>query len=171
MTFTENFQGLIPEARKPATRLGVADGSGGHAKLSLDQILTQSLDDGGCCLSRHDDTMPRNLASIKPNDPLLRQESWRATIRAMGKDEKPFADIAERLLWHRTFEGLTQKEYATKAGLTRNQLSNWETGDSRLSLDGALALRRTYGLSLDFIYEGNAETLPMTLRAAWLGRS
>jgi len=86
------------------------------------------------------------------------------------KDDRPFGDIADRLIWHRTFEGLDQKAYAERAGLKRAQLSNWETGSYRLSLDGALALRATYGLSLDFIYAGNAETLPMTLRAAWLER-
>lgn len=85
-------------------------------------------------------------------------------------DERPYADIAARLVWHRSFEGLDQEAYAKRAGLKRAQLSNWETGSYRVSLDGALALRATYGLSLDFIYAGNAETLPMTLRAAWLGR-
>lgn len=86
------------------------------------------------------------------------------------KEDRPFGDIADRLIWHRSVEGLDQAPYAEKAGLKRAQLSNWETGNYRLSLDGALALRETYGLSLDFIYTGNADTLPMTLRAAWLER-
>ena len=64
--------------------------------------------------------------------------------------------------------GLDQKQYAEGAGLKRSQLSNWEAGNTRLSLDGALALRRTYGLSLDFMYEGIADTLPMALRSAWI---
>lgn len=82
----------------------------------------------------------------------------------------PFGDIAERIRWHRRLEQLDQLEYAVRAGLTRTQLSNWETGKSRISIDGALALRRTYGLSLDFIYEGIADALPMTLRVAWRDR-
>lgn len=64
--------------------------------------------------------------------------------------------------------GMTQKEYAAKAGLKRAQLNNWESGDYRVSIDGARALRRTYGLSLDFIFEGIADALPMTLRNALL---
>ncbi|WP_407691903.1 helix-turn-helix transcriptional regulator [Pseudooceanicola sediminis] len=88
----------------------------------------------------------------------------------MTTDARPFSDIAERIRWHRSLEGLTQDEYAQKAGLKRAQLNNWETGKLRLSLDGALALRRTYGLSLDFMYEGIADALPMTLRVAWRDR-
>jgi len=85
----------------------------------------------------------------------------------MDLSGKPFGDIAARLRWHRALEGLEQKEYAEKAGLKRSQLSNWESGDYRLSLDGARSLRRTYGLSLDFMFEGIDDALPMTLRAAW----
>ena len=85
-------------------------------------------------------------------------------------DEKPHGDIAERVRWHRALEGLGQDAYAKKAGLKRAQLNNWESGDYRLSLDGALALRRTFGLSLDFMYEGIDDALPMTLRRAWRDR-
>lgn len=83
---------------------------------------------------------------------------------------KPFADIADRLKWHRNSLGLTQEEYAEAIGVKRSRYSRWEAGSDRLSLDGALALRRKYGLSLDFLYEGNADALPMTLRNAWIER-
>lgn len=85
----------------------------------------------------------------------------------MAVKEKPFEDIAGRLRWHRDLEGLTQLEYARQIGVKRNTLNNWESGDYRLSLDGALALRKRYGLSLDFMYEGIDDALPMTLRRAW----
>lgn len=81
--------------------------------------------------------------------------------------DRPFSDIADRIKWHRTLEGLTQDDYAKRAGLKRTQLKNWENGDYRLSLDGALALRKTYGLSLDFLFCGIDDALPMTLRKAW----
>ena len=86
------------------------------------------------------------------------------------QDDAPFSDIAARIRWHRALEGLKQADYATKAGIKRSQLSNWESGQQRISIDGALALRETYGLSLDFIYEGIDDALPMTLRAAWRDR-
>ena len=82
--------------------------------------------------------------------------------------DKPFSDIADRIRWHRDLLGLTQKEYAAKAGLNRAQLNNWESGDFQVGLAGARALRKTYGLSLDFIYEGDVQTLDMTLRKALL---
>lgn len=88
----------------------------------------------------------------------------------MSESLKPYADIAERLLWHRTLEGLNQAEYAAEIGRKRSVYSLWEAGSHRLSLDGALALRRRWGLSLDFMYEGIDDALPMTLRRAWRER-
>lgn len=85
----------------------------------------------------------------------------------MTDNDRPFADIAARLKWHRDIEGLTQDQYAAKIGMKRPRYSLWEAGTHRLSLDGALALRRRFGLSLDFMYEGIDDALPMTLRNAW----
>ncbi|WP_424976590.1 helix-turn-helix domain-containing protein [Dinoroseobacter sp. S124A] len=82
--------------------------------------------------------------------------------------KRPFADIAARLRWHRVeFEGLQQAEYAAKAGIGRTALSNWETGDKRVSIDAAMRLRLVYGTSLDWLYCGDAESLPASLRRAW----
>ena len=86
----------------------------------------------------------------------------------MTKDERPFSEIARRIKWHRALIALDQKNYAQKLGVTRSSLNNWESGDYRLSLDGALSMRRTFGLSLDFMFEGIDDALPMTLRQAWL---
>ncbi len=85
----------------------------------------------------------------------------------MSDLDRPYADIAARLKWHRDLEGLTQDDYAAKIGMKRPRYSLWEAGTHRLSLDGALALRRRFGLSLDFMYEGIDDALPMTLRNAW----
>lgn len=63
---------------------------------------------------------------------------------------------------------MTESEYAAKAGLKRAQLNNWESGDFQVGLAGARALRNTYGLSLDFIYEGSLDALDMSLRKAML---
>ena len=82
--------------------------------------------------------------------------------------KKPYYDTAARIRWHRNLLGITQAEYAEKAGLNRAQLNNWESGDFQVGLAGARKLRNTYGLSLDFIYEGEAQALDMTLRKALL---
>lgn len=105
------------------------------------------------------------MATVKPFDSASHQISWHDRHSGMS-DDAPYADIAERIRWHRALEGLNQLEYARLAGVKRSQLSNWETGQQRVSIDGALALRRTYGLSLDFIYEGIDDALPMSLRQA-----
>jgi len=115
----------------------------------------------------HADYMTRNLSSVKTSERIFRQIFCHAIIAGMADTEKPFADIADRIRWHRAIEGVNQADYAARAGLKRAQLNNWEGGDYRLSIDGALALRKTYGLSLDFMYEGIDDALPMTLRKAW----
>lgn len=102
-------------------------------------------------------------ANITP----LRQLSWQTTIWAMEDKPRPFIDIAERIKWHRELMRLSQADYAASIGVKRSALSLWEAGAHRLSLDGALALRTKYGLSLDFMYEGIDDALPMTLRNAW----
>lgn len=88
----------------------------------------------------------------------------------MSNDARPYGDIAERLLWHRNLLGLSQQEYAEKIGTKRSAYSLWEAGSHRLSLNGALALRQRFGLSLDFMYAGIDDALPMTLRNAWRDR-
>ena len=84
--------------------------------------------------------------------------------------DKPFSDQANRLLWHRNLLALSQIEYATKAGLKRAAVNNYESGDFQIGLAAARALRSTYGLSLDFIYEGVTDALPMNLRNALLDK-
>jgi transcriptional regulator with XRE-family HTH domain len=85
----------------------------------------------------------------------------------MENTPRPYSDIAERIKWHRATLKLKQDTYAESIGIKRSALSLWEAGTHRLSLDGALALRTKYGLSLDFMYEGIDDALPMTLRNAW----
>lgn len=88
----------------------------------------------------------------------------------MEDKPRPFIDISERIRWHRSTVSMNQDEYARSIGVKRSALSLWEAGTHRLSLDGALALRSKYGLSLDFMYEGIDDALPMTLRNAWRDR-
>lgn len=77
---------------------------------------------------------------------------------------RPYEDIAARITWHRNLLGKNQSEYAEMIGVNRTALVNWESGRQRVSLDGALILRKKFGLSLDFIYEGIEDALPMSLR-------
>ncbi|WP_170785963.1 helix-turn-helix domain-containing protein [Ruegeria lacuscaerulensis] len=99
----------------------------------------------------------------------LRHDLKQKKLASMTSNKpRPFMDIAERLKWHReTIVGKIQQDYAESIGVKRSAYSLWEAGTQRLSLDGALAIRKKYDLSLDFLYEGNDAALPMTLRNAW----
>lgn len=110
------------------------------------------------------------LSPVKTDCGGLRQIFCPPTLSGMDLTDKPFGDIAERLRWHRDLMGMTQEDYAARINSKRAAINNWESGDYRLSLNGALALRRAFGLSLDFMYEGIDDALPMTLRNAWRER-
>jgi len=110
------------------------------------------------------------LSNCQANRTLFRQDTWQDIVVCMENTPRPYADIAERLKWHRNTQGLTQADYAATIHIKRSAFSLWEAGTHRLSLDGALALRSKYGLSLDFMYEGIDDALPMTLRNAWRDR-
>ncbi|WP_143540197.1 helix-turn-helix domain-containing protein [Rhodovulum sulfidophilum] len=112
-----------------------------------------------------------NIGTCQANISESCQLNWRGNMPAMTEKARPYIDIAQRLKWHReTIVGLSQADYAQSIGFKRSIYSLWEAGTHRLSLDGALALRSKYGLSLDFMYEGIDDALPMTLRNAWRDR-
>lgn len=115
-------------------------------------------------------SIPNFLDFVKPSDTALSEKPMRETLRLMGiTDDRPFGDIGLRLRWHRELLGMDQAEFTNRLpNVGRKAYSNWETGATRLSLNGALEIRHTYELSLDFMYEGIADALPMNLRQAWL---
>ncbi|WP_422073950.1 helix-turn-helix transcriptional regulator [Tranquillimonas rosea] len=139
-------------------------------KAGGDRLGAKLVSDFPDGLLAHAPVMTNYLSSGKTSERRFRQISCHAITKSMADDDKPYADIAERLIWHRNLEGLTQQQYAEKIGVKRATLNNWESGNYRLSLDGARALRRIYGLSLDFMIEGIDDALPMTLRRAWRER-
>lgn len=70
--------------------------------------------------------------------------------------------------WHREmYECMQQKEYSDRAGVGRTTLAAWETGDKRVSVDGAVRLRDAYGISLDWLYLADDNNLPSAIRQAW----
>lgn len=144
-----------------------------NAKCGTDCLCRQRVGDvvnGGLC---HSPEYAKSFSFRQANNALLRQLNWQSNIAGMQQDKpRPFSDIAERIKWHRetVLKCPRQEDYAQSIGVKRSALSLWEAGTHRLSLDGALALRSKYGLSLDFMYEGNDDALPMTLRNAWRDR-
>ncbi len=84
-------------------------------------------------------------------------------------DEINSKDIGDRLRWHRDLLGLTQEDYAELIQTERPIYGHWETGRNRLSINGGLRIRAKHGLTLDFLYTGDVNSLPLVLRHALRG--
>jgi transcriptional regulator with XRE-family HTH domain len=67
--------------------------------------------------------------------------------------------IAWRLKILRRKHGYTQAIIGEIAGVGRTAWGNYESGLRRIDLDAALALRRRFGVTLDWIYEGDWPSL------------
>jgi len=80
-------------------------------------------------------------------------------------------NIATRLEWLRDYHGLTWKEFAASINASSAKVSNWINGTGRLSIDGALSIREIYRVSLDFLYLGDASSLPLEMRKSWILRN
>lgn len=74
--------------------------------------------------------------------------------------------IAARLKLGRKALGLKSSELCKIAGIARNTYSQWENAKGRPPLDQARVLRRLFGFSLDWLYEGDRSGLPMKLVTA-----
>jgi transcriptional regulator with XRE-family HTH domain len=67
--------------------------------------------------------------------------------------------IAQRLIATREAFGLSQLEFAIRAGIPGNTYNQYERARSRPSLDFAVRLCEIYGLTLDWIYFGDIRGL------------
>lgn len=79
--------------------------------------------------------------------------------------------ISGRLKQTRLAMGLTQVAFAGGAGVAANTYNQWEKGKQRPDLDQAQALCDAYGLTLDWVYRGDASGLPYNLATLLLGRT
>jgi len=71
--------------------------------------------------------------------------------------------IATRLRDARMAINPNQSDFAKGAGLAQNRYNQYETGIRPLTLDAALKLRDAYGLSLDYLFRGDASMVPHAL--------
>lgn len=72
--------------------------------------------------------------------------------------------IGQRIRLVRTITGLTQEEFAKRAGLSREQINNYERGEKRPSINAAVAICEAHGLTLDYLYLGRLHTLSAEMR-------
>lgn len=68
--------------------------------------------------------------------------------------------VAARLERVRSILGMSKREFADRAGLTEQTYGPFENAKRPLSLEAAKKLRKTYGLSLEFMYFGITDALP-----------
>ena len=72
--------------------------------------------------------------------------------------------IARRLIQTRLALGYkTQSAFAEQIGIGSAQYSVFESAKRRISLGVALSIREKFGVSLDWIYRGDAAGLPASL--------
>lgn len=87
--------------------------------------------------------------------------------RPKGKKAAKRDPIALRLETTRVALGhKNQAEFAKGANLSQNRYNQYETGERRITIDAALKLKRKYGISLDWIYDGDRYGLPQGIRSA-----
>jgi len=79
---------------------------------------------------------------------------------------RPFKEIGERLLRLRLAmePALIQETFARKHGFRRSQYSMWEVGHRRIPPEEAITLVEAYLVSLDWIYLGRENFLPLAIR-------
>jgi transcriptional regulator with XRE-family HTH domain len=82
---------------------------------------------------------------------------------AKGVGEKSIAAIGRRLRLTREAMGLSQSEFAQRAGLSKNSYNQYEKGKQRPSLESAISLAETYRITLDWIYLGDNSGLKWEL--------
>lgn len=67
--------------------------------------------------------------------------------------------IGERLRAYRKAIGMSQVDFAGRAGVTPQAYNNWEKGRQRPELDSGIALALAHKIPLDWIYLGRASEL------------
>ena len=72
-------------------------------------------------------------------------------------------ELGGQIKRHRARLGLSQEELAEKIFVTRQSVSNWETGKTYPDLQSLLRLSELFGLSLDELIKGDIEIMKETI--------
>lgn len=70
--------------------------------------------------------------------------------------------MKEKLIALRKKAGLSQQELAEKLDVTRQAVSRWEVGTALPTTENLLALRKLYGVTLDYLVDDAVESPNMT---------
>ena len=85
----------------------------------------------------------------------------KASAKAMS--QQGLEAIAARLRALRAAVAPSQAEFCRRLGVATNTWNQYEKGNSRPDLDHATKIARTFGVTLDWIYLGDASGLPHAL--------
>ena len=66
-------------------------------------------------------------------------------------------EFGERVKAVRTGAGLTQEQFASRLGVTRQAVSNWENGRNLPDIEVVIAISQTFGVSLDELILGGED--------------
>lgn len=80
----------------------------------------------------------------------------------MSRSQK---DIAKRLLVLRAWAGLQQQELCSEIGVKPNNYSPFEKGKRRITIDIARKIVDKYGVTLDWIYDGDPRGMTGQMQA------
>ena len=75
-------------------------------------------------------------------------------------------ELGNQIKAHRAVLSLSQEELAEKVYVTRQTVSNWETGKSYPDIHGLLLLSALFDVSLDQLIKGDLETMKQEVNAA-----
>lgn len=82
----------------------------------------------------------------------------------MERQERSLPEIGKRLKDTRLALGMNQDQFARLAGIAQNTYNQWERGKSRPRLDEAIRLCDAHKLTLDWVYLGDASSIPFKIR-------
>lgn len=74
-------------------------------------------------------------------------------------------EIGARLKALRLALGMSQVEFYTLAGIAQNAYSQYESGERLLTLPQAIKIREKFGVTLDWLFQGDVSGMPHALAA------
>lgn len=156
----------------------LADRSRAKPKFASEAPAPDLFDDlNGIC--HNADYNPNSMDLVKPIrlglPPSASAPQYAAKGGGWPMDPDDNKAVADRLRFLMSALGYDRQDlFAKDMGVNPKALSNWLKGEKdsqRLSLDGAKAIRRTFGVPMDWLYFGGmVDALPHKVAVAWRSR-
>lgn len=123
------------------------------------QVLTSPQSSYFGVMAKRDTKKAGNVVTVAEQPPTLPVTDDLLTNREQE-------GIAYRIELTRAIKGLSQTQFASKAGLKNSAYSQWKTSTNRISIESANALCDAHTLTLDWIYRGDYSGMDKSDREA-----